>query len=126
MASFLLPSSIQKRLLRYALSKIEILDIDALDLKNLDIAWGTKSILEFKDTPLRLKVRTTFPFFSIVNAEMTYPTGTHQSSSTSTRIRASQIASLPLTTHPTRRHLQQSNIGGDRWSRSETASPRRF
>ena len=56
MASFLLPSSIQKRLLRYALSRLEILDTDALDLEHLDIAWGTKSVLEFRNVGLRLKV----------------------------------------------------------------------
>lgn len=56
MASFLLPSSIQKRLLRYALSRLELLDTDALDLEHLDISWGTKSALEFRDVGLRLKV----------------------------------------------------------------------
>lgn len=56
MASFLLPSSIQKRLLRYALSRLELLDTDALDLEHLDISWGTKSTLEFRDVGLRLKV----------------------------------------------------------------------
>lgn len=56
MASFLLPTSIQKRLLRYALSRLEILDTDALDLDRLDISWGSKSTLEFRDVGLRLKV----------------------------------------------------------------------
>ncbi|KFY64762.1 hypothetical protein V496_03049 [Pseudogymnoascus sp. VKM F-4515 (FW-2607)] len=55
MASFLLPTSIQKRLLRYALSRLEILDTDALDLDRLDISWGSKSTLEFRDVGLRLK-----------------------------------------------------------------------
>ncbi|KFY97378.1 hypothetical protein V500_02096 [Pseudogymnoascus sp. VKM F-4518 (FW-2643)] len=55
MASFLLPTSIQKRLLRYALSRLEILDTDALDLDRLDISWGSKSTLEFGDVGLRLK-----------------------------------------------------------------------
>ncbi|OBT84930.1 hypothetical protein VE02_06630 [Pseudogymnoascus sp. 03VT05] len=54
MASFLLPTSIQKRLLRYALSRLEILDTDALDLDRLDISWGSKSTLEFRDVGLRL------------------------------------------------------------------------
>jgi len=56
MSSFLLLTSIQKRLLRYVLSKIDILDADALNVKNLDIAWGTKNVFEFRDTPMRLKV----------------------------------------------------------------------
>ncbi len=56
MASFLLPSTIQKRLLRYALSRLELLDTEALDLEHLEISWGTKSTLEFRDVGLRLKV----------------------------------------------------------------------
>lgn len=45
-----------KRLLQYALSRLEILDTDALDLENLDIAWGKNSVFEFKNVGLRLKV----------------------------------------------------------------------
>lgn len=45
-----------KRLLQYALSRLEILDTDALDLENLDIAWGKNSTFEFKDVGLRLRV----------------------------------------------------------------------
>jgi autophagy-related protein 2 len=56
MAYFLLPSSIQKRLLLYALSRLELLDTEALDLEHLDISWGTKSTVEFRDVGLRLKV----------------------------------------------------------------------
>ncbi|KAI9644068.1 autophagy- protein 2 [Ciborinia camelliae] len=48
-------SSMPKRLLQYALSRLEILDTDALDLENLDIAWGKNSTFEFKDVGLRLK-----------------------------------------------------------------------
>ncbi|KAG9234866.1 hypothetical protein BJ875DRAFT_530601 [Amylocarpus encephaloides] len=44
-----------KRLLQYALSRLEILDTDALDLENLDIAWGKNSTFEFRDVGLRLK-----------------------------------------------------------------------
>jgi Atg2, N-terminal len=45
-----------KRLLQYALSKLEILDTKALDLNNLDIALGKKTVLNFKDVGVRLKV----------------------------------------------------------------------
>jgi autophagy-related protein 2 len=65
MASFLLPTSIQKRLLRYALSHLEVLDTDALDLEHLDISWGTKSTLEFRDVGLRLEVSGTLLTFLI-------------------------------------------------------------
>ncbi|KAI9820141.1 MAG: autophagy- protein 2 [Thelocarpon impressellum] len=56
MASYLLPAYIQKRLLRYALSQLEVLDTDALDLEKLDIAWGKRSTVELRDVGLRLKV----------------------------------------------------------------------
>jgi autophagy-related protein 2 len=49
-------SSMPKRLLQYALSRLEILDTDDLDLENLDIAWGKKCVFEFKDIGLRLRV----------------------------------------------------------------------
>jgi autophagy-related protein 2 len=44
--SYFQASSMPKRLLQYALSRLEILDTDALDLDNLDIAWGKNSTLE--------------------------------------------------------------------------------
>jgi autophagy-related protein 2 len=49
-------SSMPKRLLQYALSRLDILDTNALGLDNIDIAWGKNSILEFRDVGLRLKV----------------------------------------------------------------------
>ena len=58
MAYFFLPSGFQKRLLRYALSRLELLDTDALELENLDIAWGKRSIVELRDVGLQLKVRS--------------------------------------------------------------------
>ena len=45
-----------KRLLQYALSRLDILDTNALELENLDIALGKKTVLEFRDVGLRLKV----------------------------------------------------------------------
>jgi len=45
-----------KRLLQYVLSRFEILDTNALGLENLDIALGKKTVLEFRDVGLRLKV----------------------------------------------------------------------
>ena len=49
-------SSMPKRLLQYALSRLEILDTNGLDLDNLDIALGKNTVLEFRDVGLRLKV----------------------------------------------------------------------
>lgn len=65
MAYFFLPSAFQKRLLRYALSRLEVLDTDALDLENLDIAWGKRSTIELRDVGLRLKV-SRFKSFSML------------------------------------------------------------
>ncbi|KAF1808349.1 hypothetical protein P152DRAFT_223598 [Eremomyces bilateralis CBS 781.70] len=48
-----IPYSIQRRVLRYALSHIDVLDTDALDLDSLDIAWGRKNVVELRDVALR-------------------------------------------------------------------------
>ena len=53
---YFLPSFVQKRLLRYALSRLELVDTDALDLDNLGITWGQRSSFELKNVGLRLQV----------------------------------------------------------------------
>lgn len=45
-----------KRLLRYALSRLELLDAEALDMENLDFALGRNTVLEFRDVGIKLKV----------------------------------------------------------------------
>ena len=57
--AYFLPSFFQKRLLRYVLSQLELLDTDALDLERLDIVLGKRSTVELRDVGLRLKVRLT-------------------------------------------------------------------
>ena len=47
-----------KRLLRYALSRLELLDADALNLDNLDLALGKNTVLEFRDVGVKLDVCT--------------------------------------------------------------------
>lgn len=54
--SYFIPSFFQKRLLRYALSRLEIVDTDALDLDSLGITWGQRSTFELRDVGLRLEV----------------------------------------------------------------------
>ncbi|KIW09026.1 hypothetical protein, variant [Verruconis gallopava] len=53
--AFLIPSYIQKRLLRYALSHFPVVDTDTLDLEQLDIAWGKRSSVELRDVGLHVK-----------------------------------------------------------------------
>lgn len=53
--SYFLPLFLQKRILRYALSRLELLDTDALDLENLDIVWGRKSTIELRDVGIHIK-----------------------------------------------------------------------
>ena len=45
-----------KQLLRYALSRLDLLDAQALDLENLDFALGRNTVLEFRDVGLMLQV----------------------------------------------------------------------
>ncbi|PHH88795.1 hypothetical protein CDD83_7044 [Cordyceps sp. RAO-2017] len=48
-------SSMPKRLLRYALSRLDLLDADALDIDNLDFALGRNTVFEFRDVGIQLK-----------------------------------------------------------------------
>lgn len=50
--AYYLPSFLQKRVLRYALSRLDILDARDLDLDNLEIAWGKRSTFELRDLGL--------------------------------------------------------------------------
>ncbi|KAK7724386.1 autophagy-related protein 2 [Diaporthe eres] len=48
-------SELPKRLLRYAMARLDIFEDDALDLGNLDAALGLKNTLEFKDVGLKVE-----------------------------------------------------------------------
>jgi len=50
-------SAMSKRLLRFAISKLDILDDSALDLDNVDLAFGLNNTLEFRDVAILTKVR---------------------------------------------------------------------
>ncbi|GLA79457.1 autophagy-protein 2 [Aspergillus tubingensis] len=52
--AYFLPSFFQKRLLRYALSRLGLVDTEALDLDSLGIRWGQRSTVELRDIGLRL------------------------------------------------------------------------
>lgn len=54
--AYFLPSFFQKRLLKYALSRLEFVDTEALDPDNLGIRWGQRSTVELRDIGLRLEV----------------------------------------------------------------------
>lgn len=58
--TYFLPSFFQKRILRYALSRLELLETDDLALDKLDIAWGRRSTVELRDVGVRLKVRAKY------------------------------------------------------------------
>lgn len=46
---YFLPSFVQKRILRHALSRLDLLDTQDIELDNLDIAWGKKTSIELRD-----------------------------------------------------------------------------
>ena len=54
--SYFLFSSFPKRVLRYALSRLEILDSNDVDLDSLDIKWGKSSTVELQGVGLNLEV----------------------------------------------------------------------
>lgn len=47
--AYFLPSFVQKRILRYALSRLELLETGNLDLDNLDITLGKRCTIELRD-----------------------------------------------------------------------------
>jgi autophagy-related protein 2 len=59
--AFFMPSSMGKRLLKYGLSYVDVLDLDSLDLDSLDISLGSKSVVEFNDVGVKLKVYPSCP-----------------------------------------------------------------
>ena len=54
--TYFIPSFFQKRILRYALSRLDLLDTDALDLDKLDITWGKRSTVEVRDIGVHTRV----------------------------------------------------------------------
>ncbi|KAK4188017.1 putative autophagy-related protein 2 [Podospora australis] len=77
MASFfqsLRQSSMPKKLLRFALSRLDLLDENALDLENLDFALGRNTVFEFRDVGLVVqkleKLLELPPAFSIQKAKV--------------------------------------------------------
>lgn len=56
--TYFLPSFFQKRILRYALSRLELLETDDLGLDRLEIAWGRRSSVELRDVGVNLKVKS--------------------------------------------------------------------
>lgn len=54
--AFFLPSYFQKRLLRYALTRLEFVNTDDLDLDKLGVTLGQRSVIELKDVGLRIQV----------------------------------------------------------------------
>ncbi|KAJ5733932.1 hypothetical protein N7493_002718 [Penicillium malachiteum] len=53
--AYFLPSFFQKRLLKYAISRLGLVDTEALDLDNLGICWGQRSTVELRDIGLKLE-----------------------------------------------------------------------
>lgn len=56
--AYFIPSSIQKRLLRYALFRTGFLDTEDLNLDSLDIVLGRQNKIELKNVGLQVKVDT--------------------------------------------------------------------
>lgn len=104
--AYFLPSSIQKRLLRYALSRLELLDTDELDLENLDIAWGRRSTVELRDVGLRIQVGPGDVIETMVKANESWMTEIGDPASSSRRITAPYSQSPAPPNHCALRHLQ--------------------
>lgn len=112
---YFLPSFVQKRLLRYALSRLELVDSEAIDLDSLGIRWGQRSTFELRELGLRLDVSRP-PFarkkyypngrISCANTSQSR-TETHLDPPVTGNMQATESTSFTHTSHDTGRHLQQ-------------------
>jgi autophagy-related protein 2 len=55
--AYFLPSYMQKRALRYALTYLDFLETDDLDLDKLGVTMGRRNVIELKDVGFRIRVR---------------------------------------------------------------------
>ena len=53
--AFFIPSFFQKRILRYALSRLELLDTKNHNLDDLDVAWGKRSTVELRNVGMHIE-----------------------------------------------------------------------
>lgn len=86
--AYLLPSYFQKRLLRYALARLDFIETEDLDLDNLGITLGQRSVIELKNvaikvqrlvTALSLPTNITVSHASIRSLRLTIPADLHTS-----------------------------------------------
>ncbi|EAS36307.3 autophagy regulatory protein Atg2 [Coccidioides immitis RS] len=84
---FSLPSFAQKLVLRYALSRLGLVDTDTLDLATLGITWGQRSTFELRNVGLKLeKLSAHLPPYctltkgSVSLLRVTVPANLHNSS----------------------------------------------
>ena len=52
--AYFLPSYLQKRLLRYALTRLDLIETDDLDLENLGLTFGQRSVVELKNVSIKV------------------------------------------------------------------------
>ncbi|OJD35806.1 autophagy-related protein 2 [Diplodia corticola] len=58
--AFLLPPSVKQRLLRFALSKVDLIDDTAIDLDKFNFSWGRTSVITLPKVPLKAAKLTSF------------------------------------------------------------------
>ncbi|KAK0653957.1 Autophagy-related protein 2 [Lasiodiplodia hormozganensis] len=58
--AFLIPPSVKQRLLRFALSKVDVIDDTAIDLDKFNFSWGRTSVITLPKVPLKAAKLTSF------------------------------------------------------------------
>ncbi|KAJ5156260.1 hypothetical protein N7492_009063 [Penicillium capsulatum] len=78
--AYFLSSFLQKHVLKYALSRLGLVDTEALDPDNLGIRWGQRSTVELRDIGLKLEVsslRSTVAWRGCDPSKYLVATGSH-------------------------------------------------
>ncbi|KAJ6161022.1 hypothetical protein N7470_004418 [Penicillium chermesinum] len=74
--AYFLPSFFQRRLLKYALSRVGLVDTEALDPDNLGIRFGQRSTVELRDIGLKLDKLATLlnlpPSYEVLSARIAF------------------------------------------------------
>jgi autophagy-related protein 2 len=128
---FPLPSSVVKRLIRYAIHQSGFLETDALDLDQLDIGWGKRSSIELRhvklrkaklDSLLHRPEQLSVAQASVLSVKITVPADLH-TSAVEVDVRGVRVTVELQNKSPTPTEIPSTQHGTDKPSLKKRKSP---